>query len=117
LRYDGNEPFAYTTIYLPPEVKELLADEPGLFVPTHRGLFTVIGLLERRWPGGVSSVDQSISAVETPGALADFIDSKVGAPALRIERLFRDRRGAPVELGISTYNATRFTYELHTRRG
>jgi DNA-binding GntR family transcriptional regulator len=117
LRYDGNEPFAYTTIYLPPAVKELLSDEPGLFVPTHRGLFTVIGLLERRWPGGVSSVDQSISAVRTPAALADLIDSPVGAPTLRIERLFRDQQGVPVELGVSIYNGTRFTYELQTRRG
>jgi DNA-binding GntR family transcriptional regulator len=117
VRYDGKEPFAATEIFIPPAIKALLVDEPSLFAPTHRGMFNVIGLLESRWPGGVASVDQTISAVKTPADVASLIDSPEGAPALRIERLFRDKQGMPLELGVSIYNSERFTYELQTRRG
>jgi len=39
------------------------------------------------------------------------------SPALRIDRLYVDVRGQPVELAVSHFDPDRYTYRVQLRRG
>lgn len=109
--YEG-VPFAVTEVYLTPEAGEYIK---GSSVPT-RGYTTIIGTLQRLMPLPISTVRQSITAVQAPENLSAIIDCHPGEPVLRAERIYFDSNQNPVELAISHYNPRRYSYRLELRQ-
>ena len=109
--------FCVTTTFLPPELGQALQKERVLSEVGGRTPDTIIGLIERYGHLSVAGAHQSITAVPAPPELADVIDCPTGSPVLRIDRLYYDREGTPVELAISHFNPTRYSYRVELRRG
>lgn len=61
-----------------------------------------------------ASSEQRIAAVGLSPSEAHLLHAEVDTPALRIERVTRDREGRPIELVRSVYRGDRF--ELHTEQ-
>jgi GntR family transcriptional regulator len=109
--------FCVTTTYLPPELGRVVENEPWLL--SERGArspATIIGLIERYGGVPVVGAHQSITAVPAPADVADLIDCSPGVPVLRIDRLYYDRAATVVELAISHFNPSRYSYRVELRR-
>jgi DNA-binding GntR family transcriptional regulator len=109
--------FCITTTFLPPEIGLALQKEPVLSEVGARTPATIIGLIERHGELSVAGAHQSITAVPAPPDIAELIDCTTGSPVLRIDRLYYDREGTPVELAVSHFNPTRYSYRVELRRG
>jgi GntR family transcriptional regulator len=108
--------FCVTTTYLRPELWRVIQKESGLSQPGARSPATIIGLLERYGKIPVVGAHQSITAVPAPEDVAELIDWPVGEPVLRIDRLYYDRAGTVVELAVSHFNPSRYSYRVELRR-
>jgi DNA-binding GntR family transcriptional regulator len=117
LRLHQNIVFCITTTFLPPEIGYALQKEPVLSEVGARTPETIIGLIERHGDLSVAGAHQSVTAVPAPPEIAELIDCTRGAPVLRIDRLYYDREGTPVELAVSHFNPTRYSYRVELRRG
>jgi GntR family transcriptional regulator len=116
LRLHEDVAFCFTTTYLPPKLGHVIQQEPGLAVPGTRSPATIIGLIERYGGVPVVGAHQSITAMTAPAEAADLIGCAVDAPVLRVDRLYYDREGVIVELAISYFNPSRYTYRVELRR-
>lgn len=110
--YEG-VPFGLSRICLPPGLGTRLVEAEAL---PARGNATVIGTLERFLPRIVAGVSQVITAVPMPEDVAPLIDAEVDEASLRVQRLYFDDQGTPVELAVSYYNPRRYSYHLEMRR-
>jgi DNA-binding GntR family transcriptional regulator len=108
--------FCVTTTYLPPDLGRLVQKNRALSKPGARSPATIIGLIERYAGLPVVGAHQSIVAVSSPTDVADLIECTVGAPVLRIDRLYYDRAGTMVELAVSHFNPSRYSYRVELRR-
>ena len=64
----------------------------------------------------IAGAHQSISAAGVPPDLADYIDRRPDDNVLRIDRLYFDAGGRPLELAVSYFNPERYSYRLELRR-
>ncbi len=110
--YEGT-PFNRTRVYLPPWLGQQLVEARA--VPD-RGPVTVISTIERFLNKPVEGASQSVTAVPAPPDVAPLIECESGEPCLRIERLYFDTEGTPVELSVIHSNPKRYSYELEVRR-
>lgn len=110
--YEG-VPFGLSRIYLPPELGMRLVEAEAL--PT-RGDATVIGTIERSMNRTVAGASQVITSVPMPKDVAPLIDAEADEASLRVQRLYFDDQGTPVELAVSYYNPRRYSYRLEMRR-
>jgi GntR family transcriptional regulator len=110
------EPICYTATYLPPRIGDLLTDVAILQTPGATTSSTVIGFVEARMPGVIGSADQSITVGRLPEEAAEAIGGTAGDPMLRIDRVYLDAQGQPVELAINWYDPAKFTYRVQLRR-
>lgn len=78
---------------------------------TDRSLYVV---LSHEYGCALGTSEQRIAAVALRDADAHLLHTDADTPALRIERVTRDARGAPIELVRSIYRGDRF--ELHTEQ-
>lgn len=115
-RMHHGEPICYTATYLPPRIGDLLTDIETLRTPGATTSSTVIGFVEVRMPGVIGSADQSITVGRLPEEAAEAIGGVAGDPMLRIDRIYLDSDGRPVELAINWYDPARFTYRVQLRR-
>jgi DNA-binding GntR family transcriptional regulator len=113
--YDG-APFCFTTVYIPPRLLDLLKDFANEVQPGQRSKVTFIGLLDTRMPERISAAEQSITSVPMPSAVAEILDSPPGDPALRIDRLYLGEGGEPVELAVSYFVPSYYSYRVRLRR-
>lgn len=107
--------FSVSTVFLPPDV----GNQSGIVALSEAGSrtpMTIIGLIDRSSAGPIAGAQQSVTAVAVPADLAGFIDCVPGEPVLRIDRLYFDRDGTPVELAVSHFNPARYSYRLELRR-
>ncbi|MDY6997340.1 MAG: GntR family transcriptional regulator [Actinomycetota bacterium] len=108
-------PFGLSTIHLTPEVAELVLGSPHLAtgaVSTH----TVIGLLEPGLAVPIAEAAQSITAAAADTAAAAAVGCEPGHPMLRVDRLYTDGTGHPVELAVSQFLPEQYTYRVTLRR-
>lgn len=108
-------PFGYTTVHLPPAVARPVLGSPQLTtgaVSTH----TVIGLLGPHLKSPIAEAAQSITVVPADDPTADAIDCPPGHPMLRVDRLYTDHQGRPVELAVSQFLPEQYTYRVTLRR-
>lgn len=112
--HDGS-PFGHTTVHLPPEVAATVLASPDLTagaVSTH----TVIGLLEPHLDRLITEAAQSITVDSADEATAAAVGCNPGHPMLRVDRLYSDERGQPVELSVSHFLPEEYTYRVTLRR-
>ncbi|MDA0633574.1 GntR family transcriptional regulator [Nonomuraea sp. MCN248] len=109
-------PFCLTTVSLPPHVGALLRDVPELTAEGATSAVTVIGLLDTRLGAPIAEADQSITVAAADPATARNLGCAPGHPLLRIDRLYYDTEGTPVELAISHFLPEHYSYRTHLRR-
>lgn len=115
-RLFGETAFCLTTASLPPAIAEQLADSPELTTAYHRSRSTVIGVLEKYLSIVVTDADQSITAVRAEPEVSDAIGCQPGDAILRIDRLYLDRDGLPIELAVGYFAPQHYSYRVQLRR-
>jgi GntR family transcriptional regulator len=112
--HDG-VPFVLTTVHLVPSAAQPLLASPALAdgaVGTH----TIIGLLEPHLSEPIAEAAQSITVAPADGVVAEAVRSAAGHPMLRVDRLYSDSSGRPVELSVSHFLPEQYTYRVTLRR-
>ena len=113
--HDG-VPFCVTTVSVPPTVGAALASVPELTAAGASSETTIIGLLDARLPAPIAEADQSITVAAADPAIAAQLGCPVGDPLLRIDRLYSDTAGRPVELAVSSFLPELYSYRTKLRR-
>jgi GntR family transcriptional regulator len=116
VRLHADTAFCYTTVYLPPRIGQLLADVPELSSASARSRVTVIGLIDSRMDGSIAAAEQSISATGAPSHVSHRLACGTGQPVLRIDRVYFDHQGEPVEVAISYFDPQHYSYRVKLRR-
>jgi len=110
--HDG-VPFVLTTVHLVPSVAQpIQAELSDGAVGTH----TVIGLLEPHLPAPIAEAAQSITVAPADAVVAEAVGCEPGHPMLRVDRLYSDSSGRPVELSVSHFLPEQYTYRVTLRR-
>jgi DNA-binding GntR family transcriptional regulator len=112
--HDG-VPFVLTTVHLVPSVVQPLAESQALAdgaVGTH----TVIGLLEPHLADPIAEAAQSITVAPADDVVAGAVSCEAGHPMMRVDRLYSDSSGRPVELSVSHFLPEQYTYRVTLRR-
>jgi len=107
--------FGHTTVHLPPDVATRVLSCPDLTTgaaSTH----TVIGLLEPRLDAPIAEAAQSITVGAAGEPVAAAVGCATGHPMLRVDRLYADEHGRPVELSVSHFLPEQYTYRVTLRR-
>lgn len=112
--HDG-VPFVATTVHLPEAVAAPVAGAAALATGS-AGTHTVIGLLEPHLCEPIVEAAQSITVAAADAAVADAVNCAPGHPMLRVDRLYSDSSGRPVELAISHFLPEQYTYRVTLRR-
>ena len=114
-RWHDGTPFCLTTVYLPLTVGALLAGVPELATEGAGGKTTIIALLDTRLEASIAEADQSITVAEDAKA-AEQMGCAPNHPLLRVDRLYSDTAGRPVELAISYFLPELYSYRTRLRR-
>jgi DNA-binding GntR family transcriptional regulator len=112
-RWVDDEPFAVTEVILPPDVGSRLVSEDKL--PTGRAAGTIVAIVGAM-AGPVSSAEETVTAILIDEELAENLHTAVGRPALRIERIYRNSDGRPVEFAATVHAAERYEHRLTIHR-
>lgn len=113
--HDGT-PFCLTTVSVPPAVGSLLAAVPELATAGSTSEVTIIALLDARLPAPIAEADQSITVAAADGPVAAALGCPAGDPLLRVDRLYSDTAGRPVELAVSHFLPELYSYRTKLRR-
>ncbi|MBJ7340050.1 GntR family transcriptional regulator [Mycolicibacterium sp.] len=112
---DPGVPFVLTRVHLPEAVARPMLGRPELAdgaVSTN----TVIGLTEPHLGEPISEAAQSITVSAADDEVAAAVDCDRGHPMLRVDRLYSDATGTPVELAVSHFLPEQYTYRVTLRR-
>jgi GntR family transcriptional regulator len=112
--HDG-VPFVLTRVHLPESVARAVLDSPEMrdgAVSTS----TIIGLTEPHLREPIVEAAQSITVDTADLQVADAVGCGVGHPMLRVDRLYSDAVGTPVELAVSHFLPEQYTYRVTLRR-
>ncbi len=112
--HDG-APFVVTTVHLPESVARLVLDSPEL-ADRAVGTNTVIGVLEPHLDQPIAEAAQSITVAPADDLVAGAVGCEPGHPMLRVDRLYSDTTGTPVELSVSHFLPEQYTYRVTLRR-
>ncbi len=118
LRLHDGVPFCYTRVHVPLDIGRKLRELPelaGLSEPGARARFTVISLVDRVSDRRIDSAVQNATAVAATADIAHRLGCPPGLPVLRIDRLYRDRELAPLELAINHFHPDRYSYRIQLR--
>lgn len=108
-------PFCHTVVHLPPAVAGAVSESVHLAtgaISTH----TVIGLLEPHLEKPIAQAAQSITVTAAGPATAAAVACPPGHSMLRVDRLYADDDGRPVELAVSEFLPEQYTYRVTLRR-
>ncbi|HLV73245.1 GntR family transcriptional regulator [Actinomadura hallensis] len=115
-RLHEGTPFCVTTVALPPGVARSLASVPELTAPGATSDQTIIGLLDARLKAPIAEAEQSITVALADDETAEHLGCDPGHPLLKIDRLYLDTTGAPVELAVSHFLPELHSYRTNLRR-
>lgn len=105
--------FVATTVHLPPSIARHLDDT---LTTGAVGTHTVIGLLEPHLSDPIAEAAQSITVAPADAAVAEAVNCPVSHAMLRVDRLYTDSAGRPVELSVSHFLPEQYTYRVTLRR-
>jgi GntR family transcriptional regulator len=117
LRLHHGEAFSHTAVHIPPQLRRRLGEVPELSQPGTVSGVTVIGLLDTVLDRPIRDAEQSITVSAAPLEVSQTLDLATGTPLLRIDRMYFDADGEPVELAISHFHPDRYSYRVRLRRG
>jgi DNA-binding GntR family transcriptional regulator len=112
--HDG-VPFVLTRVHLPESVARPVvgaAEMADGAVSTS----TVIALLEPHLGEPIVEAAQSITVGVADPEVAEAVGCTFGHPMLRVDRLYSDASGTPVELAVSYFLPEQYTYRVTLRR-
>ncbi len=112
--HDG-VPFVLTLVHLPESVAQPVLGSAEL-AQGAIGTHTVIGLLEPHLMAPIAEAAQSITVAAADDAVASAVGCEPGHPMLRVDRLYSDTSGRPVELSVSHFLPEQYTYRVTLRR-
>lgn len=112
--HDG-VPFVVTTVHLPESVARLVFDSAELTTAAV-GTNTVIGVLEPHLEQPIDEAAQSITVAPADDLVAKALGCELNHPMLRVDRLYSDTTGTPVELSVSHFLPEQYTYRVTLRR-
>ncbi|MGV0790842.1 GntR family transcriptional regulator [Mycolicibacterium sp. XJ1819] len=112
--HDG-VPFVSTAVHLVPSVAAAVLGSAEL-ADGAVGPQTVIGVLEPHLAEPIVEAAQSITVAPADGAVAEAVECEVGHPMLRVDRLYSDASGRPVEFSVSHFLPEQYTYRVTLRR-
>ena len=115
-RLRGRIPFCLTVVSLPPEAGLALASVAELTTERATSEVTIIGLLDARLDAPIAVAEQSITVALADAFAAESLGCPAGHPLLRIDRLYLDTDGAPVELAVSHFRPELYFYRTSLRR-
>ncbi|MBB3600752.1 DNA-binding GntR family transcriptional regulator [Mycolicibacterium sp. BK556] len=108
-------PFVVTTVHLPESIARVVFDSTEL-ADGAVGTNTVIGVLEPHLDHPIAEAAQSITVAPADELVAGALDCPPGHPMLRVDRLYSDTTGTPVELSVSHFLPEQYTYRVTLRR-
>ncbi|BBZ01437.1 hypothetical protein MCHIJ_08740 [Mycolicibacterium chitae] len=108
-------PFCVTDVYLPSEFGALIDDVPEVQQGA-RSSRTIIGLLDPVLPDPIGGADQTITVATADERVVAATDCEPGEPMLRIDRLYRTITGTAVELAVSRFVTSLYSYRSSLRR-
>lgn len=109
-------PFCLTVVSLPPREGLALASATELTAMGATSDVTIIGLLDARLDAPIAEAEQSITVALADDRAAEALGCAAGHPLLRIDRLYLDTNGAPVELAVSHFLPELYSYRTNLRR-
>jgi GntR family transcriptional regulator len=112
--HDG-VPFVVTTVHLS-EAAARSAQGTDALATGAVGTHTVIGLLEQHLTKPIVEAAQSITVARADSATAAALGCEPGHAMLRVDRLYSDSSGTPVELSVSYFLPEQYTYRVTLRR-
>lgn len=112
--HDG-VPFVLTRVHLPESVARPVLDAPEM-ADGAISTSTVIGLTEPHLSEPIVEAAQSITVDTADQEVADALGCAQGHPMLRVDRLYADATGQPVELAVSHFLPEQYTYRVTLRR-
>ncbi|AEV72141.1 transcriptional regulator [Mycolicibacterium rhodesiae NBB3] len=112
--HDG-VPFVTTIVHLAPVVANAVLSAPDL-QDGAVGPQTVIGVLEPHLIEPIAEAAQSITVAPADSVVADAVSCAAGHAMLRVDRLYSDTSGRPVELSVSHFLPEQYTYRVTLRR-
>lgn len=112
--HDG-VPFVLTRVHLPESVARPVLEAPDL---NDGGVSTstVIGLTEPHLDQAIAEAAQSITVSTADDEVAAAVGCDREHPMLRVDRLYSDASGTPVELAVSHFLPEQYTYRVTLRR-
>jgi DNA-binding GntR family transcriptional regulator len=116
-RMRDGAPFCVTHVALPVAIGRLMLDHGLLAELEHRPSRTLIGVIDELWPARVGGARQSFTAEAVAPEQARHIGAEPGSPVLRVDRLFYDGDGRPVQQSVSRFNPARHVYRFEFSRG
>ncbi|KAA0086410.1 GntR family transcriptional regulator [Mycolicibacterium sp. P9-64] len=108
-------PFVHTRVHLPEPIARRVLDAPEI-ADGAASTTTVIGLTEPHLAAPIVEAAQSITVGEADREVADAVGCAPGHAMLRVDRLYADAAGTPVELAVSHFLPEQYTYRVTLRR-
>jgi len=115
-RAHSDAAFCITRVAFSMDIGTKLQAEGVFSVPGEVTSLTAISVVDRVAANRIAGAHQSVNAARMPSALAGYIDLEPDVPTLRIDRLYYDTRGTPLELAISWFNPDRYSYRVELSR-
>jgi len=109
-------PFCLTVVSLPQEAGRILTSAAELVAEGATSEVTIIGLLDTRLAAPIAEAEQSITVALADERASGALNCPVGHPLLRVDRLYLDTNGAPVELAVSHFLPELYSYRTNLRR-
>lgn len=116
VRLHAGEPMAVTTAYFSVELGRRVAHVADFGEVGRRRNFTVFGTIEQETGITIDSAEQSLTAIAASAEVAALLRVPTGSPVLRVDRLYLDRAGEPIELAISYFNPRLYSYRTRLQR-
>lgn len=116
VRIHHDEPFSHTNVCLPLEMGQRLGSDTALTVKGSTSAVTVIGLLDQKLDEPIEEAEQSITVGSAVDEVAESLGLAAGTPVLRVDRMYFDGSGKPVELAVSHFHPDRYSYRVRLRR-
>jgi DNA-binding GntR family transcriptional regulator len=116
VRIHHGEAFCHTTVCLPSDVGRLLSTSEELNSAGSTSPVTIIGLLDGALDNPIQDAEQSITIGSADDEVAETLGLDTGTSLLRIDRMYFDGVGKPVELAVSHFHPDRYSYRVRLRR-
>src|SRR5262249_19645115 len=115
-RLHAGLPYSFLVVSMPLAVGRQLARVRLLRTVGGRRKTTVLELLDGVLQPPIVAARMDVTVDVAPPDVARLIALPAGGPVLRIDRLYFDADGRPVELAVNYLNPERYSYRLELKR-